>query len=58
MKPFKVLFLDEITVDLDAVARADLLGWLRKECEEREVMEYGNTGFEGSCYWDEFANEG
>lgn len=39
MKPFKVLFLDEITVDLDAVARADLLEWLKKECEERKVTE-------------------
>ncbi|KAG2335040.1 hypothetical protein Bca52824_006220 [Brassica carinata] len=31
----KVLLLDEITVDLDVLARADLLSFLRKECQER-----------------------
>ncbi|KAK4402102.1 ABC transporter I family member 20 [Sesamum angolense] len=31
----KVLLLDEITVDLDVLARADLLRFLKKECEER-----------------------
>ncbi|KAL0842536.1 hypothetical protein Bca101_015781 [Brassica carinata] len=30
-----VLLLDEITVDLDVLARADLLSFLRKECQER-----------------------
>ncbi|PHT61974.1 ABC transporter I family member 20 [Capsicum annuum] len=35
LKPFKVLLLDEITVDLDVLARADLLKFLIKECEER-----------------------
>ncbi|XP_062003818.1 ABC transporter I family member 20-like [Rosa rugosa] len=34
----KVLLLDEITVDLDVLARADLLQFLRKECEERGAM--------------------
>ncbi|PRQ47276.1 hypothetical protein RchiOBHm_Chr2g0097941 [Rosa chinensis] len=33
-----VLSLDEITVDLDVLARADLLQFLRKECEERGAM--------------------
>ncbi|CAN6581805.1 unnamed protein product [Malus baccata var. baccata] len=36
LKPYKVLLLDEITVDLDVLARADLLKFLKKECEERD----------------------
>lgn len=28
------MLLDEITVDLDVVARMDLLGFLKEECEE------------------------
>ncbi|CAN4108943.1 unnamed protein product [Withania somnifera] len=35
LKPFKVLLLDEIIVDLEVLARADLLKFLSKECEER-----------------------
>ncbi|KAF5781773.1 putative ATPase, AAA-type, core, P-loop containing nucleoside triphosphate hydrolase [Helianthus annuus] len=35
LKEFKVLLLDEITVDLDVLARADLLTFLKKKCEER-----------------------
>ncbi|KAJ0750789.1 putative ATPase, AAA-type, core, nucleoporin, nucleoporin, protein [Helianthus annuus] len=35
LKEFKVLLLDEITIDLDVLARADLLTILEKECEER-----------------------
>ena len=31
----QVLLLDEITVDLDVLGRADLLAFLRQECEER-----------------------
>ena len=33
----QVLLLDEITVDLDVLARADLLDFLREECEERQA---------------------
>ncbi|XP_024156400.2 ABC transporter I family member 20 [Rosa chinensis] len=33
-----VLLLDEITVDLDVLVRADLLQFLRKECDERGAM--------------------
>lgn len=33
----QVLLLDEITVDLDVLARADLLEFLREECEERRA---------------------
>ena len=31
----QVLLLDEITVDLDVLGRADLLTFLREECEQR-----------------------
>ena len=33
----QVLLLDEITVDLDVLARADLLEFLREESEERRA---------------------
>ena len=35
LKPFQVLLLDEITVDLDVLGRADLMGFLKDECRER-----------------------
>ena len=35
LKPFDVLLLDEITVDLDVLGRADLMQFLREECEQR-----------------------
>ncbi|XVE96895.1 hypothetical protein REPUB_Repub02eG0263200 [Reevesia pubescens] len=48
LKPFKVLLLDEITVDLDVLARADLLNFLRKECEERgATIIYATHIFDG-----------
>ncbi|CAI9107608.1 OLC1v1007003C1 [Oldenlandia corymbosa var. corymbosa] len=34
LHPFKVLLLDEVTVDLDVVARMDLLEFFKEECEE------------------------
>ncbi|KAB5550959.1 P-loop containing nucleoside triphosphate hydrolase protein [Coniochaeta sp. 2T2.1] len=36
VRPWTVLFLDEITVDLDVWSRAQFLGWLRRETESRE----------------------
>ena len=36
LKEFEVLFLDEVTVDLDVLGRADLMNFLREECEQRE----------------------
>ena len=33
----QVLLLDEITVDLDVLGRADLLAFLREECEQRRA---------------------
>ncbi|CAI5508697.1 unnamed protein product, partial [Closterium sp. Naga37s-1] len=34
LRPFQVLLLDEVTVDLDVVARMDLLSFFQQECEE------------------------
>ncbi|OWM72400.1 ABC transporter I family member 20 [Punica granatum] len=52
LKPFKVLLLDEITVDLDVLARADLLKFLRKECEGRgATIIYATHIFDGLEDW-------
>ncbi|XP_020108946.1 ABC transporter I family member 20 [Ananas comosus] len=52
LKPFKVLLLDEITVDLDVLARGNLLRYLRKECEERgAVIIYATHIFDGLDDW-------
>ncbi|KAK4378819.1 hypothetical protein RND71_000681 [Anisodus tanguticus] len=52
LKPFKVLLLDEITVDLDVLARADLLKFLTKECEERgATIIYATHIFDGLENW-------
>ncbi|KAK0636242.1 P-loop containing nucleoside triphosphate hydrolase protein [Bombardia bombarda] len=36
IRPWTVLLLDEITVDLDVWSRSQFLGWLRRETEVRE----------------------
>jgi len=47
-----VLLLDEITVDLDVLARADLLKFLRKECEQRgSTIIYATHIFDGLDDW-------
>ncbi|KAF9621406.1 hypothetical protein IFM89_020928 [Coptis chinensis] len=52
LKPFKVLLLDEITVDLDVLARADLLNFLKKECQERgATIIYATHIFDGLENW-------
>ncbi|MCL7037442.1 hypothetical protein MKW94_007014, partial [Papaver nudicaule] len=52
VKPFKVLLLDEIMVDLDVLARAELLKFLRKECEERgATLIYATHIFDGLEDW-------
>lgn len=49
---FQVLLLDEITVDLDVLARADLLSFLKKECEERgSTIIYATHIFDGLENW-------
>lgn len=35
LRPWRVLLLDEITVDLDLLSRASFLGWLKQETESR-----------------------
>lgn len=35
VRPWRVLLLDEITVDLDLLSRSEFLGWLKKETEKR-----------------------
>ena len=35
LRPCELLLLDEVTTDLDVIARADLLRFLREECETR-----------------------
>lgn len=35
VRPWTVLFLDEITVDLDVLSRSSFLGWLKKETDTR-----------------------
>ncbi|KAF6149218.1 hypothetical protein GIB67_026074 [Kingdonia uniflora] len=52
LKPYKVLLLDEITVDLDVLARADLLKFLKKECVERgATIIYATHIFDGLEDW-------
>ncbi|TVU47276.1 hypothetical protein EJB05_06871 [Eragrostis curvula] len=52
LKPFKVLLLDEITVDLDVLARANLLTYLKEECEERgATIIYATHIFDGLDDW-------
>lgn len=41
VRPWRVLLLDEITVDLDVWTRAQFLGWLRQECERHPDRDAG-----------------
>ncbi|KAK7427969.1 CCR4-NOT regulatory complex component [Neonectria magnoliae] len=36
VRPWTILLLDEITVDLDVLSRAEFLNWLKRETETRE----------------------
>lgn len=52
IKPFRVLLMDEITVDLDLVARQDLLNFLVSECETRGAcILYATHIFDGLDDW-------
>jgi len=52
LKPFEVLLLDEVTVDLDVVARADLLEFLKTETETRgATILYATHIFDGLDEW-------
>ncbi|KAG1674932.1 hypothetical protein FOA52_014725 [Chlamydomonas sp. UWO 241] len=52
LKPFKVLLLDEITVDLDVLGRAQLMDFLRDECKTRRAtVVYATHIFDGLEEW-------
>lgn len=52
LHPFKVLLLDEVTVDLDVVARLDLLNFFKEECDERGgTIVYATHIFDGLETW-------
>lgn len=57
LKPFDVLLLDEITVDLDVLGRADLMQFLKQECQQRGATIVYVSGFavdplcHCSCAW-------
>jgi CCR4-NOT complex subunit CAF16 len=52
LRPFSVLLLDEITVDLDVLGRADLMRFLADECERRgAAVVYATHIFDGLGGW-------
>lgn len=52
MREYKVLLMDEITVDLDVLSRLDLLQFFKDECEERgATIIYATHIFDGMEKW-------
>lgn len=52
LRPFKVLLLDEVTVDLDVLGRSDLMEFLRSECESvGATIVYATHIFDGLEDW-------
>ncbi|PRW20596.1 ABC transporter I family member 20 [Chlorella sorokiniana] len=52
LKPFQVLLLDEITVDLDVLGRSDLMAFLKEECQQRgATIIYATHIFDGLESW-------
>lgn len=52
LKPFQVLLLDEITVDLDVLGRAELMNFLKEECAQRgATIIYATHIFDGLESW-------
>ncbi|CAI4060866.1 putative ATP-binding cassette family ATPase CAF16 SKDI_06G0380 [Saccharomyces kudriavzevii IFO 1802] len=52
LKPWRVLLLDEVTVDLDVIARARLLEFLKWETETRRCsVVYATHIFDGLAKW-------
>ncbi|KAK6459139.1 ATP-binding cassette transporter activity protein [Scheffersomyces xylosifermentans] len=48
VKPWRLLLLDEVTIDLDVIVRSRLLNFLRKECVERRCcVVYATHIFDG-----------
>uniref|UniRef100_A0A7S3XE31 ABC transporter domain-containing protein n=1 Tax=Picocystis salinarum TaxID=88271 RepID=A0A7S3XE31_9CHLO len=51
LNPFKVLLLDEITVDLDVLGRADLMQFLKEESVKGATIIYTTHIFDGLESW-------
>ncbi|MQM00874.1 hypothetical protein Taro_033621 [Colocasia esculenta] len=52
LPPYKVLLLDEVTVDLDVVTRMDLLDFFKEECDQRgATIVYATHIFDGLETW-------
>ena len=52
LKPWRVLLLDEVTVDLDVIARSRLLQFLKEETETRKCsVIYATHIFDGLAKW-------
>ncbi|KAG0744883.1 hypothetical protein G6F57_006049 [Rhizopus arrhizus] len=52
LHPWRLLLLDEVTVDLDVLARSDFLSFLKKETEERGcTIVYATHIFDGLGDW-------
>lgn len=52
LRPWDVLLLDEVTVDLDLLARTQFLDWLKRETEERlATVVYATHIFDGVSGW-------
>ncbi|KAI9475695.1 MAG: P-loop containing nucleoside triphosphate hydrolase protein [Benjaminiella poitrasii] len=52
LQPWEMLLLDEVTVDLDVLARADFLNFLKRETEERGcTIVYATHIFDGLGDW-------
>jgi CCR4-NOT complex subunit CAF16 len=52
IKPYSVLYLDEVTVDLDVMVRRDFLNFLKQETEQRgATIVYATHIFDGVGDW-------
>lgn len=52
LRPWTVLLLDEITVDLDLLSRSDFLAWLKCETEQRDcTIVYATHIFDNLAGW-------
>lgn len=52
LKPYDVLLLDEVTVDMDVIGRLDLLEFFKEECETRgATIVYATHIFDGLEPW-------
>lgn len=55
LKPWRVLLLDEVTVDLDVIARSRLLQFLKEETQTRKCsIIYATHIFDGLSEWPDY----